>query len=234
MGVLQGAVADTSYNGEGFVTGPGTGSQSLTLGDSNGATQSNTTSTFTTGFTGSNYDTFIANTNNGSGQVSNQITLQFKGFTAAGETLTINSFDYEIFPCGAGSSGCTSPPGLTFEAGNNTNGVDTAVSSFGSSGTQVGVKPSTTTSADGNAVLSPNGNVSSTTDDQYIGTWTAGKTLNGNSELDFIDWPATIGIDNLKVTWNTPSSVPEPGSIVLLGTALVGVSLSLKRRMLKA
>jgi hypothetical protein len=220
-GVLQGAVTDTTYNGDGYVTGPGTGTKSLTLGDSTGATASNTTSTVN-----SSYDTFLANTNNSSSQISNQITLQFQGFT--GDTFTVNSFDYEIFPCADGVDNCTSPPDLTFEAGNNTNGVDNKVTSFGSSGVASGVEPGTT---NGNSVTSPNGNVHSTTDDQYIGTWTTGASFTGNTELDFIDWPATIGIDNLSITWTTPpSSVPEPASFLLLGSALLGVGIALKRK----
>ena len=44
-GNTAGAVADQTYNGDNNVIGPGTGSKSLTLGDTNGATQSNTNST---------------------------------------------------------------------------------------------------------------------------------------------------------------------------------------------
>lgn len=214
-GISMGAVADKTYNGEGYVTGPGTRSQSLTLGDSNGAKASSTSSSIN-----STYDTFIANTNDNSTQVSNQITIQFKNVTG----LTVNSFDYEIFPCANGYQSCTSPPGLTFEAGNNNNGADAAVASFGTGGTQVGVIPGTT---DGNATMSPKGSVNSTAYDQYIGTWTAG--ISGVSELDFVDWPATIGIDNLNVSWTTSSPVPEPASIVLFGTLVVFLAKKLRR-----
>ena len=90
---MTGAVADTTYNGEGHVTGPGsagpngTAAKSLTLGTSDGATASNLTSTVN-----STYDTFLANTNDQSGQISQQITMKFSGFTINGSA----SFDYEI------------------------------------------------------------------------------------------------------------------------------------------
>jgi hypothetical protein len=215
----MGAVSDQQYNGEGWVTGPGTGSKSLTLGDSDGATASNTNSSVN-----SSYDTFLSNTTDGSTQVSNQITLQFKGFT--GDTITINSFDFEIFPCQNGYEGCTSPPDMTFQAGNNTNGKDANVSSFGTSGVLAGVEPNTT---NGNATLSPNGSAHNTAYDQYIGTWNTGYTLSqtGNFELDFLDWPATIGVDNLSITYT--DAVPEPASIAFLGTLVVLVTKKLRR-----
>jgi hypothetical protein len=47
----------------------------------------------------------------------------------------------------------------------------------------------------------------------------------GATTLTFTDWPATIAIDNLTVTYS-----PEPASIVLLGTLCAGVVWSLRRR----
>lgn len=215
-----GAVADQTYNGEGYVTGPGTGSKSYTLGDSNGPYSA----TSNTGSTGA-ADMFIANTNDSSSQISQQITLQFAHMTA----LTINSFDYEIFPdgscaqlnsanCGGSKVGAYYPnqPDLEFEAGNNTNGTDSVVNTF------YGVTPG----AGGSATHSPNsGSSHAELSPQLIGTWTG--PIAGVSELDFVDWPATIGIDNLTITFDAP--VPEPASIALLGTVAVLLWKKLRR-----
>jgi hypothetical protein len=221
---VTGAVADQTYNGDGHVTGPGTGSKSLTLGDSEGATASNTTPAI--GAT----DTFIANTNDSSGQVSQQITIQFKNIVG----LTITGFDYEIFPDGSctalNSSSCggtkvggyyPNQPDLEFEAGNNTNGTDPLQAIY------YGVAPGTT---NGNAIHSPASGASNTElAPQLIGTWTG--SLTGVTELDFVDWPATIGIDNLTVSYTTypPTTVPEPASIALLGTLVVLLTKKLRR-----
>jgi hypothetical protein len=221
---VTGAVADTTYDGENHVTGPGTPatgfiSKSLTLGTSDGATASNTNSTVN-----SSYDTFLATTNDASTNISSQITMKFSGFTINGSA----SFDYEIFPDGT----CTAlpcgsnTPDFKFEAGTNSNGTDPFVTSFGTNGTQLGVTPGTT---DGNTNNSQLSNSEATP--QYIGTWSG--SLSNVNELDFVDWPATIGVDNLAVTWTTTtqqSPVPEPFSVVLLGTIIGGIALRKKIR----
>ncbi len=203
--VVTGAVADQTYNGEGNVVGPGTGSKSLTLGDTEHATVSNSSSSVN-----GSYDTFIANTNDGSTQVSNQITMKFSGFTLNGAA----GFDYEIFP--DGSSG--QPPDFIFDINGST-----PVSSFGTNGVQYGVTPGTTPIG---STKSPNG---TQTNAQYIGTWSG--SLSSASELDFIDWPATIGVDNLSITWNTPAPVPEPASVLLLAGV---AAFALRKKMRRA
>jgi hypothetical protein len=221
-----GAVADQQYNADGNVTGPGTGSKSLTLGTSNGSYTGGSTTTSTVN---SSDDTFISNTsdsggtNNGTSGVTTQITLQFHNITG----LSVTSFDWEVFPdinCTAlnpancGGTGDPNQPDLKFEAGTGTNGTDAVIQTF------EGVTPGTT---NGNAVKSPISNDELAP--QAIGTWTGSVT---GSEFDFVDWPATIGIDNLVINGgniNPNISTPEPASIALLGTLLFFVSKKLRR-----
>jgi hypothetical protein len=227
---VTGAAADTTYNGEGHVVGQG--GKSLTLGTSTNATNNSTLTPTTT------YDTFLANTNDSSSQQANQITMKFSGFTINGSA----SFAYEIFPdgscpvlnsanCGGAANGSgiyPNQPDFMFEAGTNSSGTDPLVTSFGTNGTQYGYTPSGSNAfGDGTSTTSPNGTELSP---QYIGTWSG--SLSNVNELDFIDWPATIGVDNLSVSWSTTGSspVPEPFSVILLGTAVAGIALRKKIR----
>ncbi len=94
---VTGAVASNSYNGDGYVTGPGNGSTSYTLASMDG--------------------TFIQNQS-----PSNDILMKFTGLT-----LTSVSFDFEVFPNGTctnlsnngancGGSGDPNLPDLTLLA----------------------------------------------------------------------------------------------------------------------
>lgn len=200
---VTGGVADKTYNGEGYAVGPNNGSTSLTLGNTDGATSSNSNSTLN-----STLDTFIATTNDSSQKISDQITMKFSGYVVSGTV----SFDYEIFPDGSSNQ----PPDFQFVAKNG----NAVVSSW----TVYGVSPGT---APIGSVHSPNhqgtGNSNKETSQQLIGHWSG--TLNNVTELDFIDWPPTIGIDNLTI-----SKVPEPASILLLGTGLAGLFRLMKKR----
>lgn len=211
---VTGAAADQTYNGDGHVVG--SNGRSLTLGTSDGATSNSSQVPSTT------YDTFLANTSDSRTQLSSQITMKFSGFTINGNA----SFDYQIFPdgtCPALSNCGTSQanlPDFAFDAGTNSNGTDPAVSSFGANGIQYGVAPSS--GSNGSSTHSPNSGFYTETAPQYIGTWAG--SLNNVNELDFVDWPATVGIDNLSISWNTTSPVPETSSILLLGTILAGIA----------
>ena len=193
---VTGGVADQTYNGEGYVVGPGTTKSNvtpLTLGNTNGATSVTSTSSVN-----STLDTFIANTNDSSQQIANEITMKFTGLVING----IVSFDYEIFPDGTANQ----PPDLIFAAGPT--GNTSTIATF------LGVTPGTspiTTTVSKNSTHETNG--------QIIGHWSG--VVTNATELDFIDWPATIGIDNLVFTTN-----PEPSSVILFGTTGLAFSCS--------
>ena len=189
----------------GYVVGPGQNKSSmtpLTLGNTNGATSVSSNS-----IVNSTYDTFIANTNDSSQQIANQITMKFSGLTING----IVSFDYEIFPDGTANQ----PPDLIFAAGPTGNTANIV--------TFLGVTPGTSPI---NTTVSANSNHESNA--QIIGHWSG--VISNATELDFIDWPATIGIDNLTIT----ASNPEPSSIILLGTTGLAFFYLLRRKLQSA
>lgn len=221
---VVGAVADTTYDGDGNVVGPS--GHPLTLGTSDGATSNSSTTPAgvlgkTNNLISGTVDTFIANTSDSASQISSEIYLDFS--LGTGVKISSASFDYEIFPDGSPQQ----PPDFIFEAGNVIGGTNAAVTSFGTNGTQYGVTPKSSGS-DGHSTASPDS--SSESSAQYIGTWSG--SLNNVSELDFIDWPATIGVDDLSIT--TTTTVPEPSSVILLFTIMLGIGLMARRRSQKA
>ena len=220
--------ADQMYTGEGYVTGPS--GHSVTLGNTDGATSNTPTYTATgSADAAGTHDTFLSNVSDGSSQGAitdpGQIDLTFHlgSYTLSGPV----SFDFEIFPdgscaqlnaanCGGAANGAgvyPGEPGLTFDAGL---GSASAVTGFGVNGTWWGATPGHaglgTEGTDGSSARS--GNDSTELAPQWIGNYST--SLGSFNELNFVDWPAAIGIDNLSVTLQSP--VPETSSVLLLGT----------------
>jgi len=233
-GNQMGAIIDKSYTGDRNVVGPTSGSHviSETLGDtpSSAVITSNSQYTYSQLHTERFTNQFLATTNDSSHGLSNQtgiedqITIQFHGLSVTGA-----SFNFEIFPDGSSQQ----PPDFTLEAGNDTTGVDTVVNPFPQSGVlpcgtagNCGSPKQTSSGTDGSNIHSPASTTSNTEKNaQYIGNWSG--TFSSSTELDFVDWPATIGIDHFTITF---SPVPEPGSLILFGTVLAWLVLKLRDR----
>lgn len=193
---VTGSKADHSYNGDGHVVGPGNGSTSLTLGNSDGGVQN-----------ANSKDNFIDNV---SGITEIMMTFNFK--------ICGISFDYEIFPDGTCTTGVNC----------GVNQPDFSVLADGTLvfGKILGVQP-------GNPgapyLHSPNsGSVNNERAPQFLGQ-SGYIPLNGVKKLEFVDWPATIAVDNLKIS----NQVPEPASIVLLGSSLLVAMTAMRRKTRK-
>ena len=208
------------YNADGNVVGPN--GVSLTLGNSEGATN-NAVTPFA--YSNDNYISNMATYSNGTGdsQLSQGITITLsKGYSFTGTF----SFDYQIFPditcqvlnassCGGAAVGGYYPnqPDLSFSA---SGGSPTVSQTFW------GITPGT---GDGNSVKSPDS--SHELAPQYIGT-SGNFTLTGVTSLSFQDWPAAIGVDNLKLVTTT---TPEPrGYAFILGGLMLALFAGTKLR----
>jgi hypothetical protein len=204
--VTAGALATSTYTGDQHVVGPGSGATSLTLGNSDGATIGGAP------FTPGAADTFIINNNQTAAFDSFSFNFA-NGYTiAAGSTI---SFDYEIFPdascaslsnCGGGAN----LPDFNFQI----NGVQQGATIFG-------VAPGTAGTY-ANSPMMPGGE----TAPQALGVFsmTVVSALV-NPSLSFIDWPAEIGIDNLRFTppVQQQAGVPEPATMLLVGTGALAL-----------
>jgi len=195
--VVAGSQASKTYNGDGHVVGPGTGSTSLTLATSDGTVQHLGTT-----------DTFIDNVSS-----STEISMTFSGLK-----IYSVSFDYEIFPDGTcpTGTGCSSNyPDFTFDA-NGALVFNTLAVMPGNPGAPYTHSPA---SGPGGTELAP----------QFLGQSGTWSFPNGVTKLEFIDWPATVGIDNLKITTTTP----EPATMTLIGVGMLGLG-AVRRRLLNA
>lgn len=221
VSVSNGVAVAQQYNADGNVVGPN--GVPLTLGNSNGATNNGVTPV---AYGTDNYISNMATNPNGSSdnQLSQGIVITLsKGYSFTGTF----SFDYEIFP----DISCTvlnaSSCGGAMQNGHYPDQPDLAFSATGGS-TNVsqtfwGVTPGSG-SVDGSSVKSPDSN--NELAPQYIGT-SGNFTLNGATTLTFMDWPAAIGVDNLKLVTTTP----EPrGYAFILGGLMLALFAGTKLR----
>jgi hypothetical protein len=196
---------DKTWSGDGHVVS-NTSGKSLTLGDSNGATSNSST-------TPGAADIFLANTDDNASQLSQGIEITFA------TAVTLTGFDYEIFPdascpqlsnCGAGQSNL---PDLEFSVNGSLNTKFNADAPCATAG---GCQGQASSGNDGNSIHSPNSGSGTELSPQLIGTWSG--SISGVTKLDFLDWPATIGVDNIKI------ATPEPtgGVFMIGGLALIG------------
>lgn len=173
------------------------------LGTSNGATfnGANTTSANDQKTVkASGKDGFIINDNFGIyGKKYSQFTLKFINFQ-----IDSVGYDWEIFPDATcpSSNNCSSLPDISLYADdqliNNT---------FATKRTVAETK---------NRTYAPQG----------LGT-VSNIALNNVSTLEFRDWPAEIGIDNLKLTGHV---VPEPASLTLMAAGMLPLTWLARRR----
>jgi hypothetical protein len=151
-------------------------------------------------------DTFIDNMSS-----STEISMVFSGLKIYGV-----SFDYEIFPdgtCATGVSCGSNWPDFTFMA-DGTSVFNTLAVMPGDPKVPYLHSPASGSGTE----LAP----------QFLGQSGTWVFPNGVTKLEFVDWPATIGIDNLKITTTTP----EPATMTLLGVGMLGLA-SLRRRLTK-
>jgi hypothetical protein len=217
VSVSNGVAVGQEYDADGNVVG--LGRSPLTLGNSNGATLN----TVAPGAYGTdNYISNMASNDNGTSdsQLSDRIVITLSGGYSFTGTF---SFDYQIFPdincqvlnsgsCGGAAVGGHYPnqPDLDFIA----NGGTPQNTTFW------GVLPGTTNG-------STTGSPAHTNEvaPQYIGT-SGNFTLTGATSLTFLDWPAAIGVDNLKLT-----TTPEPsGYAFMLGGLMLALLVGSKVR----
>jgi MYXO-CTERM domain-containing protein len=168
---------------------------------------------------GTGGNTFIAN--DGVGATGDRITITFS------QPVFAVSFNFQIFPDGTYKS---ETPDFSFAANGVT--VYSVVAGVPGDGGQF-----SSTFPNSNFSLSahlPNEPVP-----QYIGSYSVNFFNQGQTKLEFIDWPQRIGISNLTVDFADPPpppppSVPEPTSVLAWGLGLAVLAGAAARRARRA
>jgi hypothetical protein len=184
---VTGAVASTTYTGDGHVVGPVNGKK-------------------VSSYTLFNMDHSPFLMNSAATGKDDRITLSFSF------KIYKVSFDYEIFPDGSKEQA----PDFTFAADGKTQ--------F----TVKGESPSVLGPYEHSPASGPHKIEKSA---QYLGSSGTWYFPHGVKKLEFIDWPAHIAIDNLKLGFQ---AVPEPASLALLGCGLAGLPILRRRARLTA
>ena len=213
-------IANDNWNADGHIVGPAsTSAGCVSSGDANGWGYGNGVCPLALWDSDggvahlNSRDTILTNLG-GTSAGNDRITMSLAGLNQGGQSVTGISFDLEIFPDGdcpdGGSGTCINTGSASWPDLNLwVNGVNLPAWNW------FGVEPNTKSPLLVNEtapqLLTTSGLIS-----------VSGPTLN----LDFVDWPAKIGIDNLKIYWTNTGgggqNVPEPGTLGLLGVGLAG------------
>jgi len=237
--------AKTGYAGEGYVVCVAN-STCGTTSNHNG-NYVNNLSTYSNGLDAANGGGVFLMTS-GKSQVGGKdaITMTFGG----GVTVNSLSFAFEIFPddgCPNGASrGCSIPDFnfvMTGTVGGHANTTVANITVDAHEPNTVSGTTGTVTSGAGDTdndgtfsytctdLTTYSQNNHPETADQCMGTmdlnFTAGVVTNPT--LEFIDWPATIGITDID--WGLPGDpVPEPASLFLFSSGLLGMAAARRRK----